>query len=137
MAADPQVLTNGFEQQINKNLYVLPVYCKCKSDVATWTDAVINQSIDGEIVCVDTIPGAAAPTAGYDPVLKNNDGVDVMGGALGNRSATAAERAYPLSGAVVVKSPVKQCLTVSMSGNSVNAADWTMNIYYEKEYNEA
>lgn len=135
-----QVCTFQGVKQFSHRLFRLKVYCKCDTTKATWTDAIIadenNIRIDGKILCVDTEPGATAPTAAYDLELLNTESIDVMGGTLGDRSATANERAYPVTQVAAtlftVKAPVLGPLTVTMANNSVNGADWTMTIYFEK-----
>ena len=52
--------------------------------------------LTGFIVKVDTNPDdVAAPTDLYDIVLNNADGIDVMAGALANRSTSNSEQAIP------------------------------------------
>lgn len=78
---------------------------------ATATDA-----INGWIIRVETNPGATAPTTLYDITLTDQDGLDVMGGVLANRSATATEH-------VLAPQPyVRGAVTITPTGNSVNSA---------------
>lgn len=131
-----QVLT--FEnERLNHELNRLVVYCKCDTTKSTWTTAVINHRIDGEIVCVDTKPGATAPKNLYDPTLKNVEGIDPLGGALDDRSSTLAQRVYPSyfwqQAYHIVPAPVEGCLSIEMANNDVQGADWNMYIYYRKK----
>ena len=52
--------------------------------------------IDGEIVRMDTDPGATAPTANYDVTLVDDiTGLDVLGGAGANRHTSTTESVVP------------------------------------------
>ena len=57
---------------------------------------ITNQYVNGWILYVETDPGATAPTTLYDIDLDNDNGRDVMGGALDDRSATVTEGTRPL-----------------------------------------
>ena len=85
--------------------------------------------IDGYIIAFLTNPGAAAPTASYDPSVVNSDGVDLSGGALVDRSATASEIVMPLVNSEVVKMPVlgKVTFDVAAAGNDKNGV---LDIYF-------
>jgi hypothetical protein len=125
-------------ERINHELHRMVIYCKCDTTGSTWTDATTTPYlIKGEIVCVDTVPGETAPQLNYDPVLKNAEGIDIMFGALANRSNANPERAYPAylyqQAYYIVPAPVKSTLEVEMSGNNVNGADWTMYVYFRKK----
>jgi hypothetical protein len=131
-----QVLTFQ-NHRLNHELNMLKIYCKCDTSKSTWDDAVARHHIDGEIVCVDTNPGGTAPSDDYDPGIKNSLGIDIMGGELDDRDEALAERAYPShvvgQTTYIVPAPVEGCLTVEMSGNAVNGADWYMYVYYRKK----
>jgi len=79
--------------------------------------ATASRPIDGWIIRVETNPdGTTAPTALYDITLTDQDGLDVMGGVLANRSATATEH-------VLAPQPyVRGAVTITPTGNSVNDA---------------
>jgi hypothetical protein len=86
--------------------------------------------VHGFVVKAVTIPdGTTAPTAGYDAVIEDKDGVDVMGGALADRSAVAAEQAVPNVGGNVVPNWVSGLLTLKLTGNAVNSAKGTVKVY--------
>ena len=131
-----QTLTVLGVRQINHTLNRLDIYWKA-SATATFPEMIIGQNekprIDGKIICVDTWPGSTAPQNDYDPVLKNAEGVDIMGGTLANRSSTGVQRAWPSDGAATVEAPVEACLSLTITGNNVNDADGYMAIYYEGE----
>jgi len=94
--------------------------------------AAQTNAINGVIWWVETDPGATAPTAAYDITLKNADGLDVMGGKLADRSATATEgsQPYDAGGSVYLKIPVRGPLTIAITNNIVNAAVGTITIFY-------
>lgn len=78
--------------------------------------ATASYPINGWIIRVETNPGSTAPTANYDITLTDQDGLDVMGGVLANRSATATEH-------VLAPQPyVRGAVTITPTGNSVNSA---------------
>ena len=91
-----------------------------------------TRTIDGVVGVVETDPGSTAPTAAYDITLKNSGGVDIMGGKLGDRSATATETEIPYNSneSVHLTYPVRGPLTLAISNNSVNSATGTVTIYF-------
>jgi len=94
-------------------------------------DTDIKWPIGGILSHVTTNPGATAPTDLYDIVLEDRDGVDVMGGALGNRATATSEVAYPKepAGAVNMNGvPVLGELTFKLTNNSVNSALGTVRL---------
>jgi hypothetical protein len=52
-----------------------------------------------------TNPGATAPTADYDCTFLDAFGLDVFGGALGDRHTSTTERAFPLTPSGALYSP--------------------------------
>jgi hypothetical protein len=80
---------------------------------------------------LETIPGSPAPTADYDIVVEDAYGVDVVGGAWVDRSATTPEQTAPsilsgIYGGRVCAGP----WTFKVSGNSVNSATATAYLYF-------
>lgn len=70
---------------------------------------------DGACVFLVTIPGStAAPTADYDLVVTDRFGVDVLGGAGANLSATATEYSFASALGAVSCSPLT--FTISNAG---------------------
>lgn len=104
-----------------------------KSITWTWTsDASGDVSgtdtkyIAGEALRWVTNPGAAAPTANYDIVVNDVDGVDIAAGVLANRHTTTSEQAYPAAATYhVFDGPLS--LVVSNAGN---AKAGTLTMYY-------
>jgi len=109
--------------------------------VVSWTTAsestsitdFITRNINGLVLGVETLPSdASAPTASYDITLTNQYGLDIMGGALANRSATATEYIQPYNATEggYVSMPVDGALTVAILGNSVTDASGEIIVYY-------
>jgi hypothetical protein len=83
----------------------------------------------GGWVCqVVTDPGSTAPTANYDITLTDGSGIDIMGGELADRSATATERAVPKIDTVFGCTPVRDEITMNLTNNSVNSATGIVNV---------
>lgn len=97
---------------------------------STDTSAAISAAIKGMgIIEVRTTPGATAPTALYDITLSNADGLDLMGGALANRSATLAEAVLPQNAAGdQFARGIDSALTLAISNNSVHSATGTVKV---------
>lgn len=97
--------------------------------------------VSGEILRITTIPASApdSPSANYDVVINDEDGIDVAQGLLANRSQFSAESIVPLqattvSGGVTPSaSPVfvdsKLTLVVSNGGNAKHG---TVRVYYSR-----
>ncbi len=61
-----------------------------------------------------TNPGATAPTTLYDLTMLDADGIDVLGGAGGDRSATVSEGTVPL---------INQIMDTALTFTIANAGD--------------
>ena len=86
-----------------------------------------------KLVEAQTNPGATAPQALYDITLTNADGIDLMGGKLANRSATASEAAAPeVAAGVPWPRPIDGALTLTITGNNVNSAITVAKFYFER-----
>ena len=94
--------------------------------------------ITGEIICIDTIPGAdtKAPTDDYDLKAENAQGIDIMGGALGNRDSANAERAWPKNGETVIYTgvPTQGSLSLYRENNLVKNAEVTVRIFVKNQH---
>ena len=90
------------------------------SDDATGAVTCEAVKVKGRVQRCVTNPGATAPTADYDIVINDEDGVDVMQGELTDRHTSASEQAWPLVGTLPVEVLVLGDLTpvVSAAGNS-------------------
>lgn len=117
---------------------VVVVTFTCTADAAAATypatslSSTALQHVGGRYLALATTnPGTTGPTAAYDIVLNDADGIDVMGGTLANRSATASEQAVPLlmtgvyGGRLVAGS-----LQLAVTGNSVNSAVTVINFHF-------
>ena len=93
------------------------------------------QGVYGYVVRATTIPGTGVPpTALYDIVINDEDGVDVMGGALANRAQAGNEQAVPLLGGAYGPCRVNtSALTCAVSGNSVNSATGKIILWIDRE----
>lgn len=97
------------------------------------SDVDTGRDLKGFIFLVVTNPGTTAPTADYDIVLNDGDGIDIMGGELGDRSATVSEQAIPLIDAAFGSRYVFGRVTPVITNNSVNSAVIVLTIYYYTE----
>ena len=71
----------------------------------------------------ETYPGTfISPTALWDATLEDPDGLDVFGGKMLNRSATAPETALPAVGGALGDRSIHTGLTLRVFGNGVNSA---------------
>lgn len=106
----------------------------------TWTADVSDGSvpaqaspvINGDVILVVTNPGTPAPTDNYDVTLTDEDGVDVMGGALADRDQSNSEQAKPIINSEAVDRFVDGTLTLSISNNSVNSAQGVVKVWVRK-----
>lgn len=120
-------LANGsvvIEMFDHGTLQVIELSVTAKSD-GTVSDIVIPVNIDGLLYEVETDPGSTAPQDNYDLTLTSG-GLDVMDGILANRDTANTEREKPASGTVAIKGN----LTLTTTGNNVNAALFVVRIYY-------
>lgn len=85
-------------------------------------------AISGEILRCVTNPGSAAPSANYDIVINDADGIDVLAGQGANRHTTTSEHVKPgvpfKDGTTTSTAPVcvngTLTLVVSNAGDSKN-----------------
>lgn len=82
----------------------------------------------GNLALFETSVGATAPSANYDLTFVNSHNIDVMGGALANRSASAAEAEMPLSGTTPVRMPVDGAHSIVCAAGSNLVTDATIKI---------
>lgn len=98
------------------------------------TSVTTEESIDGYVYMVVTDPGTTAPQALYDLTLTDSYGLDIMGGALLDRSATVTEQAFPvLLTGVYGSRRVNGRLTLNLTNNNVNAATGIVYIYFYRD----
>ncbi len=63
-------------------------------DTTTDTDETAD-ILGWYVYSIETNPGTPAPTASYDIVVNDAEGLDISGGMLADRSATATEKITP------------------------------------------
>jgi hypothetical protein len=126
-------------KQLNHWLHLLEVYWE-SDEVGDVQDVLIPLRINGNIICVDTLPGALPIADDYDITLIDELGLDVMGGTLADRDDTDAERAWPTDGTYVIRRRVYNCLTMGVENAAVNdpkgnpqPTEGYMNIYFERK----
>ena len=118
-------------------LKVVTLSWACDAQAATLTDYLISWDLANfmhgwYVVMVVTDPGATAPTDDYDLTIVDRNSVDIMGGALANRDTANSEQAVPIVSTAYSPRPVIDRLTLTMSGNAVNAATGAVVIYLSK-----
>ncbi len=91
---------------------------------------VTTDPIIGWIERVDTIPGAVHPTNAYDITLKNDQGIDVLGGKGADRSSAVAQMITPLVGSAYGEVFVNSKLTLNVSGNTAAGALGTVKFFF-------
>jgi len=103
---------------------------------STATSTAIVTDIAGWYVyAIETNPGAVAPTTLYDIVVNDVEGLDIAGGMLANRSATATEKitprldsTYSIFGGVLIDG----ALTLVITNQSVVSATGTVKLLLSK-----
>ena len=111
--------------------WVLTFTCTAHSANGGYSSTASTHPIDGYVIMAVTDPGTVSPTASYDLTITDEDGEDIMGGALVNRSATATESAQPeIGGTAVISRRVNGLVTLAITGNSVNSAATEVKLYY-------
>ena len=93
------------------------------------TSDASDEEVSGYVFKVITDPGTTAPTALYNATLTDEDGVDVMGGELADRSATVSEQVVPKIDTVFGSNWVSGTLTLNIEGNSVNGGQGEVKVY--------
>ena len=103
---------------------------------STTTSTAITADIAGWYVyAIETNPGSVAPTASYDIVVNDVESLDIAGGMLANRSATATEKitprldsTYSIFGGVLLDST----LTMIITNQNVASATGTVKLLLSK-----
>lgn len=97
-----------------------------------------TQKFRGYIYQVETVPDSSAsgnyPADNYDITLTNDNGIDIMGGALANRDTVNAEIAFPLSSnSVEIPTAVNSVLTFNFTNQSTDSASVTIRLWWIKK----
>ena len=105
-------------------------------EITAHTDGTVESvatpfNLDGFIILAIVVPSATvAPQASYDIELQDENGVDIMGGALSNLSATDPAQAMPLFGTdFFAPRFVSGPLTIAMSGNNISGAKTALTLF--------
>ena len=101
------------------------------TDSGAGTFAIVTDwEINGWIHEVETDPGGTAPDDNYGITIKNDNGRDIMGGALASRDEANAEMVKPIVNGIWQKAWSHGLLTIAVTsaGNSKTAE---ILIYYE------
>jgi len=118
---------------VNEDVSVLTFSWTGDASGGAVTATASESNIDGFVFLVVTNPGSTAPTPSYDITLTDADGVDIMGGKLADRSATASEQEIPKVGSGLGSRFVSGTLTLNITNQSVNSATGTVLVFI---YNE-
>lgn len=86
------------------------------------------------LYAVETNPGSTGPTDQYDVVINDVHGLDIMGGALANRSNTNTENVFPKFPQTGTGFPALDgtALTVVVSGNAVASSTVVYKLFLVK-----
>jgi hypothetical protein len=133
-------VTQGITENQNTNIKTLTFSWTGDSadgTVPSTASSTTNTSaIEGMCIYhVITNPGGTAPTALYDIVLNDEDGMDMMGGTLANRSATLTELAVPLLDSTNVVAGcrmVNGTITMVITNQSVNSAVGVIKVFLKR-----
>lgn len=91
-----------------------------------------TKAVTGWVAMGETDPGSTAPTADYDIAVNDENGVDIFGAELNNRSASATEQAIPKIGNAYGERFVNSKLTMALTNNSVNSATGRLRLIVRK-----
>ena len=120
-------LTQSIKASGPYHVYVLAWVNDSSGD---FTATANSQGINGVVMMAESIPsGTAVPTDQYDVTLKNDQSIDVFGGALGNLSNTTAGETMPLLNGSYGAIPVMGTLTIDIT-NAGNSKGGTIRIHY-------
>jgi len=82
-------------------------------------------------IMATTNPGSTAPTNLYDIEILDEDGIDVFGANLKNRSASDSEQVVPKIGMAYGGRVCTGTWTFKLTNNSVNSATGNCTLYFE------
>jgi hypothetical protein len=100
---------------------------------ATSSSTVYPGDKAGYIIKVVTDPGSPAPTDDYDvSLIDATTGADLLGGEGADRDTANSEEAVPKIGNAYAANFAPVAFTMTLTGNSVNAAKGTVYVYIAK-----
>jgi hypothetical protein len=81
------------------------------------------------VVAVETKPGSPAPTNNYSITITDDRGADILGGLAASAVSSTNAQLWAVSSSTT---PLNGSLTLNLTGNSVNSAQGTVQIYIGK-----
>lgn len=97
----------------------------------TFTHAELQELRGMYLFLMVTDPGASAPTADYDIALTDQHGVDIAGGALGDRHTSTSEQTLPLlAGSVYGDRFIDVTSLAAAITNAGNAKNGDLILYF-------
>ncbi len=113
------------------NVRKVTATCIADAAAATYPDTVLP-AFAGQLLHLETNPGATGPTDNYDITIEDQNAIDVLQGVGANRDITNSERANIVySGGIdhpyVAMSDV---LTLKIANNAVNSAAVVIELVY-------
>ena len=120
-----ETITSGFGR-----MEVITLTCTGDASDGSFPATALTNKFSGYLLALETNPGATAPTANYDIVLNDAEGVDVLAGVGANRHTTTSEK-VAIIWATSLNPPVhaSDTLTWTITGNSVNSAIVVAKLY--------
>lgn len=116
---------------VNKEVAVLTYAWTADATSAEVSATESSWDVDGWVFLVITNPGSPAPTDNYDLVLKDAEGIDIMGGALANRDTANSEQAIPqIMTGIYGARFVDGKLTLEVTGNAVTSAEAEVKVFF-------
>lgn len=88
--------------------------------------------IDGYVTLVEVIPGVPAPTSNYDIMIKDPEGIDIMGGGLLDLPADEGRQAAPNVSGKKGDRVVSGQLIFELTGNIVAGAKGKCIIFVQE-----
>lgn len=101
---------------------------------ATAMEAAYIATLRGTSLCFVIVnPGDTAPQTLYDITLVDQDGIDMLGGALADLSATVSGQFIPkLNASIWGCRPFNGTATFTLTGNNVNSANGVVRFYFSQ-----
>lgn len=108
------------------------IVCTATADAADGSfPATTIPAFSGELLALRTNPGATAPTANYDMVLNDADGIDRLQGVGANRHTTNSEEVAVVRSGTAIHPPVAgEALSLAITNNAVNSAVTVVTLVY-------
>lgn len=114
---------------------VITITCTGDASDGSFPQTNLEDAIEGRLLALETNPGATAPTANYDIVINDAEGVDVLQGVGANRHTTTAEKVAIVYSGISAHPVVDRTdvLTLVITGNSVASAVTVIKLYYSPD----